>query len=89
MFCCATLVSDQPYRDGVGRIKEAELDGLTIDSVAYWEKVYKLVKNSRRFSKPEAALKSILAMKTAGADTVPTELKRILNRITAKGEEGT
>jgi len=29
----------QPYRDGVGRIKEAELDGLTIDSVAYWEKV--------------------------------------------------
>lgn len=84
LLCCSGY--GQPYRDGVGRQKEAELAGLTIGSTEYWEKVYEIVNKARRFSKPEAALKSILDMKTAGADGVPSELKEILNRINALGD---
>jgi len=84
LLCCSGY--GQPYRDGVGPQKEAELAGLTIDSSEYWEKVYEIVNKARGFSKPEAALKSILEMKTAGPDGVPEELKEILDRATALEE---
>lgn len=83
LLCCSGY--GQPYRAGVGPQKEADLAGLTIGSTAYWEKVYKIVNKARRFSKPEAALKSILDMKTAGPRGVPSELKDILDRTTALG----
>ncbi|KZK74368.1 MAG: hypothetical protein A3K90_02890 [Pelodictyon luteolum] len=84
LLCCSGY--GQPYRDGVGPQKDAELTGLTIGSTEYWEKVYMIVNKARRFSKPEAALKSILEMKTAGVDGVPRELTDILNRITTLGD---
>ncbi|MBT3379344.1 MAG: DUF2813 domain-containing protein [Lentisphaerae bacterium] len=84
LLCCCGY--GQPYRDGVGPKKEADLAGLTIGSPEYWEKVYKIVNKARRFSKPEAALKSILDMKTAGTGGVPSELKDILDRTTALGD---
>jgi len=84
LLCCSGY--GQPYRDGVGPQKDAELTGLTIGSTEYWEKVYMIVNKARRFSKPEAALKSILEMKAAGVDGVPRELTDILNRITNLGD---
>lgn len=81
LLCCAGY--GQPYRDGVGPQKEADLAGLTIGSTEYWEKVYKIVNKARGFSKPEAALKSILEIKAAGASGVPSELRDILDRTTA------
>lgn len=84
LLCCSGY--GQPYRDGVGPQKEADLAGLTIGSTEYWEKVYKIVNKARRFSKPEAALKSILDMKMAGSRGVPSELKDILDRTTSLGD---
>lgn len=84
LLCCCGY--GQPYRDGVGPQKEADLEGLTIGSPEYWEKVYKIVNKASRFSKPEAALRSILDMKTAGPGGVPSELKDILDRTTALGD---
>ena len=81
LLCCCGY--GQPYLDGVGPQKEADLAGLTTDSPEYWEKVYRIVNKARRFSKPEAALKSIFKMKAAGVDGVPDELKRIIDRTTA------
>ncbi len=76
----------EPYRDGVGRQKEAELEELEIDSIEYWEKIYEIICNKRGFSKPEAALRSIFDMKTAGPGGVPGELKDILDRVISLGE---
>ena len=84
LLCCCGY--GQPYRDGVGPQKEVELAGLTIGCPQYWEKVYEIVNKARRFSKPEAAMKSILDMKTVGPSGVPSELKNILDRTTALGE---
>lgn len=80
LLCCNGY--GQPYLEGVGPQKLGELETLTPDSQAYWEKVYEII-NRSRFSKPEAALKSILRMKTDGKDGVPSELKDILGRIAA------
>jgi putative ATP-dependent endonuclease of OLD family len=79
LLCCSGY--GRPYRDGVGPQKEADLAGLEIDSSEYWEKVYAIVNKARGFSKPEAALKSILLMKNVGKAGVPRELKDILDRI--------
>lgn len=81
LLCCNGY--GQPYLDGVGPQKVGELGTLTVGSQAYWEKVYKIINGSRRFSKPEAALKSILLMKNDGKDGVPSDLKDIIDRITA------
>ena len=81
LLCCSGY--GQPYRDGVGPQKESALEGLTINSDEYWEKVYKIVNKERNFSKPEAALKSILIMQETRAAGVPDELKDILARMTA------
>lgn len=52
------------------------------DTPEYWEQVYRCLKNG--FSKPEAALKSILLMKNNGIDAVPVEIKAILTKIAAQ-----
>lgn len=75
----------KPYLEGVGPKKVGELGTLTVDSPAYWEKVYEIVNGARRFSKPEAALKSILMMKSTGKGGVPTDLKVILDRLASLG----
>jgi len=84
LLCCCGY--GQPYLDGVGPQKEADLAGLTVGSPKYWKKVYKIVNKARSFSKPEAALKSILDMKTVGDGAVPDELREILDRTTALGD---
>ena len=84
LLCCSGY--GKPYRDGVGWQKEAELEGLTGDSPEYWHKVYEIVKNARGFSKPEAALKSLLLVREAGSDGVPPQLQSILHQITDLGE---
>lgn len=81
LLCCSGY--GQPYRQGVGHQKEADLEGLIVGSPEYWEKVYKIVNNTRGFSKPAAALKSILEMKSSGSDGVPEELRAIINRVKA------
>lgn len=87
LLCCSGY--GQPYRDGVVSQKEAELANLQIDSERYWEKVYKIVNKTRGFSKPAAALKSILEMKAMGDKGVPAELREIIERtLTLVGEAG-
>jgi putative ATP-dependent endonuclease of OLD family len=81
LLCCNGY--GQPYLDGVGPQKVGELASLTVGSPPYWEKVYKIIKVARGFSKPAAALKSILMMRSGGKHGVPTEVKDILNRIIA------
>ena len=53
----------------------------------YWEQVYKNLKNG--FSKPAAALDSILLMKGQGKEGVPSEISKILDKliIPAGGEQ--
>lgn len=84
LLCCSGY--GEPYLEGVSPGKKVNLAGLDIGSTEYWEKVYKIVNKSRRFSKPEAALKSILKMKTVGPGGVPSELKDILDRTTTLGD---
>ena len=81
LLCCSGY--GQPYRDGVGPQKEAELAGLVVGSQEYWEKVYKIVNKARGFSKPAAALKSVLEMKASGSEGIPDELRNILNKVVA------
>ncbi len=83
LLCCSGY--GKPYRDGVGPKKEAELAGIKADSPEYWDKVYTIVNKTRGFSKPEAALQSILEMKKLGADGVPKELRDILSQFATKG----
>ncbi len=83
LLCCSGY--GQPYRDGVGPQKEAELSGLPPGSAQYWETVYRIVNKTWGFSKPEAALKSILEMRAAGSGGVPGELREILDRATTLG----
>jgi putative ATP-dependent endonuclease of OLD family len=71
----------QPYRNGVGWQKEAELAGLEVDSREYWEKVYKIVNKNRGFSKPAAAMESIRLMEEQGESGVPEEIKAILCKV--------
>ena len=70
----------KPYRDGVGPQKVSQLTE-SVDSDAYWDQVYKVIKDSRRFSKPAAALEAILLMKEQGPDGVPNEIKDILTKL--------
>jgi putative ATP-dependent endonuclease of the OLD family len=71
----------QPYRDGVGPQKEADLENLEINSPEYWEKVYKIVNKSRYFSKPAAAMEAILLMREQGEAGVPIEVTAILKKV--------
>jgi putative ATP-dependent endonuclease of OLD family len=70
----------KPYRDGVVPQKISELTE-PVDSYAYWNQVYKIIKNFRGFSKPAAALEAILLMKEQGPDGVPSEIKDILTKL--------
>ncbi len=83
LLCCSGY--GQPYLNGVGPKKKAKLEGLEIGSRQYWEQVYQIVNKTRGFSKPAAALRSILQMKESGPDGVPCELKEILKRVEAIG----
>jgi len=83
LLCCSGY--GKPYLDGVGPKKVADLAGLTVGTPDYWQKVYAIVNKARGFSKPEAALQSILEMKAAGPGGVPSELKDILDRATSQG----
>jgi len=78
LLCCNGY--GQPYLNGVGPNKAAALTEL-VDTEAYWEQVYKIIKDKRGFSKPAAALESILIMRGKGKDGVPKDLKGILNKI--------
>ena len=78
LLCCSGY--GEPYHKGVGPQKVGDLtcpEG-TID---YWKQVYKIVNNTRRFSKPAAALDSLMLMQMKGSDGVPGELKDILYRV--------
>lgn len=86
LLCCSGY--GQPYLDGVGAHKVGELATFTVGSLPYWERVYKIIKSAHGFSKPAAALKSILMMKCLGKRGVPAEVKNILDRIIALSGRG-
>ena len=79
LLCCNGY--GKPYRDGVGHNKVSELTEPE-DTDEYWSQVFKIIKDARDFSKPAAALESILLMKEKGPDGVPTEIKDILTKLT-------
>ncbi|HIP19031.1 MAG TPA: DUF2813 domain-containing protein [Sulfurovum sp.] len=79
LLCCSGY--GQPYRDGVGAQKVAELTEEEGTS-EYWHQVYKIINKTRGFSKPAAALESIFLMKEIGAEGVPPEIKDILSKLT-------
>ena len=80
LLCCNGY--GNPYREGVGPNKVSELTEPE-GTAEYWSQVYKTIKDARRgFSKPAAALESILLMKEKGRDGVPTEIKDILTKLT-------
>ena len=71
----------QPYKNGVGWKKEAELRDLKINSSEYWEKVNQIVSKKQRFSKPAAAMEALLSMREQGKNGVPPEVKTILEKV--------
>ena len=79
LLCCSGY--GKPYRDGVGPNKVSELTEPEATD-EYWSQVFKIIKDARGFSKPAAALESILLMKKKGLDGVPTEIKDILTKLT-------
>ena len=79
LLCCNGY--GNPYRDGVGPNKVSELTEPE-GTDEYWSQVYKTIKDAQGFSKPAAALESILLMKEKGRDGVPTEIKDILTKLT-------
>jgi putative ATP-dependent endonuclease of OLD family len=81
LMCCHGY--GQPYRKGVGPKKEVAITE-PIDSVKYWEQVYRIINTTRGFSKPAAALESILLMKAKGANGVPDEIKNIIAKVTSQ-----
>ena len=80
LLCCNGY--GKPYSDGIGPQKIGELTA-NVDTPEYWQQVYKVVNKTRGFSKPAAALESIMLMKNKGEQWVPGEVKGILGRITA------
>ena len=71
----------QPYLAGVGTQKRGELTAKA-GTPEYWQQVYKIINKTRKFSKPAAALDSIMLMKKEGSSGVPGEVKDILGRVT-------
>ena len=80
LLCCNGY--GKPYSDGIGPQKIGELTA-NADTPEYWQQVYKVVNKTGGFSKPAAALESIMLMKNKGEPGVPGEVKDILGRITA------
>lgn len=78
LLCCNGY--GQPYRHGVGPSKIMELTE-SKDTPAYWKQVYEIINKARGFSKPAAALESLLLMKKSGRDDVPKEIKKILDKV--------
>lgn len=76
----------KPYRDGVGPQKVSQLTEPE-GSDAYWDQVYKIVKNAHGFSKPAASLESILLMKNNGPDGVPDEIKAVFTKIATQTDD--
>ena len=85
LLCCSGY--GRPYRDGVGPQKVGELTA-TVETPEYWEQVYRIINKARGFSKPAAALESIMLMKNRGGTGVPSEVKDILDRGTALVDGG-
>ena len=81
LLCCKGY--GQPYRDGVGPNKVAELTEPE-GTDEYWNQVYKIIKDARGFSKPAAALESIFLMKKKGQDGIPNEIKDILAKLSKR-----
>ncbi len=71
----------QPYLEAVGPQKKAELNGFEVDSLEFWKKVYEILKVTRNFSKPAAAMKAMFSMREQGEAGVPNEVKTILERV--------
>ncbi len=86
LLCCSGY--GKPYRDGVGPQKVVELTEPE-GTPEYWSQVYKIINKARGFSKPAAALESILLMKGQGKEGVPAEISKILDKlkISAGGEQ--
>ena len=80
LLCCSG--HGRPYRNGVGPQKVGELKA-AVDTPEYWKQVYDIIKKARGFSKPAAALESIMLMRGVGRNGVPADVKEILERTTA------
>jgi len=80
LLCCSGY--GQPYFDGVGSQK---VSGLTakVNTPEYWRQVYEIINKARGFSKPAAALESIMLMKGKGEQGVPGAVKDILDKCRA------
>jgi len=77
LLCCNGY--GKPYRDGVPDSKTSELtenDG----TPEYWSQVYKIVSKTRGFSKPAAAIETIMMMQLKGVTGVPSEIKEIIDK---------
>jgi len=75
LLCCSGY--GKPYQDGVGPLKAKDLTA-KVGTAEYWQQVYRIVNDARGFSKPAAAMESIMLMKAKGKSGVPNELKHIL-----------
>lgn len=83
LLCCSGY--GEPYRDGIGSQNNS---GITAndDTPEYWGQVYKNL--GGRFSKPAAALESVLLMKEIGKTGIPRAVIDILDRIMSLVENG-
>ena len=80
LLCCSGY--GQPYLDGVRTTEQCRELTAKADTPKFWQQVYEII-NRPRFSKPAAALDSIMLMRNRGGSGVPSELKDILGRVTA------
>jgi putative ATP-dependent endonuclease of OLD family len=69
-----------PYLNGVPPNKKREITE-PVDTEAYWNQVYKIIKNQRGFSKPAAAIESIDLIRTRGTSAVPDEIATIIKKL--------
>ena len=77
LLCCNGY--GKPYRDGVPDSITSKLTA-TKDSPEYWSQVYKIIKHRRGFSKPAAAMETIMMMQSRGATGVPSEIEGIIEK---------
>jgi putative ATP-dependent endonuclease of OLD family len=80
LLCCKGY--GKPYCEGCGPQKKCELTA-DRDTPEYWQQVYKIINNTRGFSKPAAAMQAVLLMREKGKTGVPPELEAILTRTQA------
>lgn len=79
LLCCSGYGSS--YEVGINKEKKSDITASKINEpVEYWRQVYKSL--NKKFSKPAAALETILLMKGKGEAGVPNEIKDILEKVT-------